>query len=213
MANLREMMTQAEVLPVVAVPGVGIAVELAMALWTGGIRAIEITLRTDCALEAMREVRKAVPDLLIAAGTVTTRASMRAVAEAGVDFAVSPGLTEGLVNEARALQLPFLPGVATPSEMLLGAEQGLTEFKLFPASAVGGAELLKAVAGPLPHFGFCPTGGLDANNFTDYLKLPNVLCVGGSWMTPSALVERGHWDDITLLARNTCEQLDKLKRR
>jgi 2-dehydro-3-deoxyphosphogluconate aldolase/(4S)-4-hydroxy-2-oxoglutarate aldolase len=210
--DLKEMMTQAEVLPVVTVGSVGAAVDLAMALQEGGIRAIEITLRTDCALEALREVKQAVPDIWVAAGTVTTQAAMNAVAEAGVDFAVSPGLTEDLVREARALELPYLPGVATPSEMLMGAEQGLTEFKLFPAAAVGGAELLQAIAAPLPDFSFCPTGGLDANNFTRYLKLPNVICVGGSWMAPTTLIERGAWKDICLLARNTCDQLDKLKR-
>lgn len=199
MTDLLSLLGQLRVLPVVSVAGVDATVRLAMALERGGLGAIEITLRSDAALDSIAAVKKAVPGLVVAAGTVVNAAQMEAVRRAGADFAVSPGSTPELLTAAKTMEVDFLPGVATASEVMLGLEHGYSVFKLFPAGAAGGLALLKSLAGPFPEVRFCPTGGLGPDNYRDYLALPNVICCGGSWMVSAELVENGRWDEIERL--------------
>lgn len=182
-------------------------VAICEALQRGGITAVEITLRTPAALQAIRLTKQRLPTLVVAAGTVTTVSDMRLVKEAGADFAVSPGMTDQLVQAAEDLELAFLPGVATPSEIMRGRELGIEIFKLFPATVVGGTGLLNAIAGPLPDVRFCPTGGLSLENMQSFLQLKNVLCVGGSWLCPADAVARQDWAAIEAIARRTMAHL------
>lgn len=184
-------------MPVVTVENEQQAVSLAQALYDGGISVIEITLRTEAALASIQAVKSAHQDMIVLAGTVNTNETMQAVQQAGADGAISPAFSEALVDKAQEIDMPFLPGVATPSEVLKGLEHGLDEFKLFPAAAVGGVSLLKSIAGPLPQAKFCPTGGLSFDNFNDYLSLPNVMCVGGSWMVSKQALQQQRWQEIT----------------
>lgn len=195
------LLRQSPVMPVIVVNDAAVAVDLAHALVAGGIRTLEITLRTKAALAAMRRIRDEVPDALVGAGTVRTRAHLEAALDAGAQFGLSPGLTPELAAAARASGVPFIPGVATASEAMRAQDEGFDILKLFPAEAVGGIKLLKALAGPLPELRFCPTGGIDASNAANYLALPNVLAVGGSWLTPEAALAAQDWDKITALAR------------
>jgi 2-dehydro-3-deoxyphosphogluconate aldolase/(4S)-4-hydroxy-2-oxoglutarate aldolase len=188
-------------MPVIVVNDAAVAVDLARALVAGGIRTLEITLRTKAALAAMRRIRDEVPDAIVGAGTVRTRAHLEAALDAGAQFGISPGLTPELAAAARASGVPFIPGVATPSEAMHAQDEGFNILKLFPAEAVGGIKLLKALAGPLPELRFCPTGGIDINSAPNYLALPNVLCVGGSWLTPDDAIAAQDWARITALAQ------------
>jgi len=188
------------VVPVVVLEDRAHAVPVARALLAGGVPVIEVTLRTDAALDAVRSIAAEVPGMVVGAGTVCGPAQAEAAVAAGAQFLVSPGSTDRLLDALAEQAVPFLAGVATPSEMLRLFERGITEAKLFPASAVGGTALLKAVAGPLPHLRFCPTGGVTAASAADYLALPNVGCVGGSWLTPADAVAAGDWARITGLA-------------
>jgi 2-dehydro-3-deoxyphosphogluconate aldolase/(4S)-4-hydroxy-2-oxoglutarate aldolase len=199
--RISELIAPAPVLPLLTVDDVASAVAAARALVRGGLRAIEVTLRTPAALDAIAAIRAAVPDAQPGAGTVLTPAQMDAAARAGALFAVSPGSTPELVAASRAAQLPWLPGVATASELMLGIAAGLTTFKLFPAASAGTA-LLRSWHGPFPHARFCPTGGVDYGNATEWLALPNVLCVGGSWIAPPAAIRAGDWDGIATRARH-----------
>ncbi len=201
MHNLKSRLAAYRLLPVVTPVTVAGAVELAGALRAGGIRAIEITLRTDVALDALIAVKEAGIDIEVGAGTVTTVERAEKVAAIGVQFAVSPGVTPALLQAARELGLPLLPGVSGPSDIMLGIEYGREVFKLFPAAAVGGEALLKTLAGPFPEVSFCPTGGIGPANAGDYLALPNVICIGGSWMAPADLVQAENWQAITKLSR------------
>jgi 2-dehydro-3-deoxyphosphogluconate aldolase/(4S)-4-hydroxy-2-oxoglutarate aldolase len=195
------LLRQGPVMPVIVVNDAAVAVDLARALVAGGIRTLEITLRTKAALAAMRRIRDEVPDALVGAGTVRTRAHLEAALDAGAQFGISPGLTPELAAAARASGVPFIPGVATPSEAMHAQDEGFNILKLFPAEAVGGIKLLKALAGPLPELRFCPTGGIDINSAPNYLALPNVLCVGGSWLTPDDAIAAQDWARITALAQ------------
>ena len=195
------LLRQSPVMPVIVVNDAAVAVDLARALVAGGIRTLEITLRTKAALAAMRRIRDEVPDALVGAGTVRTRAHLEAALDAGAQFGLSPGLTPELAAAARASGVPFIPGVATASEAMHAQDEGFNILKLFPAEAVGGIKLLKALAGPLPELRFCPTGGIDASNAPAYLAQPNVLAVGGSWLTPADALAAQDWDRITALAR------------
>jgi 2-dehydro-3-deoxyphosphogluconate aldolase/(4S)-4-hydroxy-2-oxoglutarate aldolase len=188
------------VVPVVVVDDAAQAVPLARALLGGGIRIIEVTLRSEPALDAIRAVADEVPEMLVGAGTVCTPAQAAAAVDAGAGFLVSPGSTDRLLDALQAAGTPFLAGCATPSDMLRLLERGITEAKLFPAAAVGGLALLQAVGGPLPQLRFCPTGGITAQSAPDYLALPNVGCVGGTWLTPRAALARGDWAAVTELA-------------
>ncbi|NYJ03210.1 2-dehydro-3-deoxyphosphogluconate aldolase/(4S)-4-hydroxy-2-oxoglutarate aldolase [Nocardioides thalensis] len=188
------------VVPVVVVDDVATAVPLAQALVDGGLPAIELTLRTPVALDAIRAIAAEVPGILLGAGTITTPAQADAAAEAGAGFLVSPGTTPALLAAMADTGLPFLPGTSSVSEVLAVLESGRTEMKFFPAEAAGGAPYLKAVGGPLPQARFCPTGGITAASAPDYLALPNVGCVGGTWITPADAVAAKDWARITRLA-------------
>jgi len=188
------------VLPVVTAREVGATVRLARALHAGGMRAIEITLRTPVALEAIAAVRESVPDLLVAAGTVTSTVELEQVVGAGVPLALSPGCTDELLAAAVAAPIEFIPGVATASEVMRVRDAGLRVSKLFPAVPLGGVAILKALGGPFPDMLFCPTGGLTRENFRDFLDLPNVVCCGGSWMVSDELVDNARWQDVERLA-------------
>lgn len=188
------------VLPVVIVDRVADAVPLAKALVAGGLPAIELTLRTPVALEAIAAIAAEVPEILLGAGTITTPAEAEAAVAAGSKFLVSPGCTPTLLAGMQATGVPFLPGTSTVSEVMAVLESGQNEMKFFPAEAAGGAPYLKSVGGPLPQARFCPTGGITPASAPGYLALPNVGCVGGSWITPAAAVAAGDWDRITALA-------------
>jgi 2-dehydro-3-deoxyphosphogluconate aldolase/(4S)-4-hydroxy-2-oxoglutarate aldolase len=195
------LLQQSPVMPVIVIKQVEDAVELARALVAGGIRSLEVTLRSDAALQAIGLIREQVPEAIVGVGTVRNPAQLEAALNAGAQFAISPGLPPELLAAAQGCPVPFLPGVATPTEAMRAADAGFTVQKLFPAEAVGGRALLKALAGPLPELKFCPTGGISLSNAPDYLALPNVMCVGGSWLTPENLVEARDWAAITELAR------------
>ena len=194
-------MERVPVIPVLVIDRVEDAAPLAEALVAGGLDVLEVTLRTPVALEALRAMQRAVPKAIVGAGTVNTPQQMAQVAEAGAAFAVSPGATDALVAAAARHDMPFLPGVATASDVLLRLEQGLTALKFFPAEAAGGVAMLKSWAGPLSEACFCPTGGIKARSASSYLALPNVACVGGSWVTPKDAVAERDWAKIESLAR------------
>ena len=197
---LRTKLSGLRVLPVLTVEDAQRGAPLARALAAGGLTALEITLRTPAALEVIRQIRREVPEVLVGAGTVTRRGDLEAAAAAGASFAVSPGLTPALIRAAEDSDIPLIPGVMTPSEALAAREEGFRFLKLFPAAAAGGTAFLKAVQGPFPDLHFCPTGGIHSGTFRGYLELSNVVCVGGSWVSPRAAVARGDWPLITRLA-------------
>lgn len=194
-------LNDARVLPVITPRDTNTTLRLTKALTAGGMQAVEITLRRSSALECIRAVKSELPGLLVAAGTVTNPGELEASMAAGADFCVSPGLTPALLAASRDSGGELLPGVATPSEVMLGRDYGLNTFKLFPAVAVGGIQLLKSLAGPFPDISFCPTGGLNPGNYREFLALDNVVCCGGSWMVAEDLIDQGRWDDIEELAR------------
>jgi 2-dehydro-3-deoxyphosphogluconate aldolase/(4S)-4-hydroxy-2-oxoglutarate aldolase len=191
----------APVVPVVVVEDASDAVPLARALVAGGLPAIEVTLRTPAALASIRAIADAVPDAVVGAGTVLTPKQVAQAVAAGARFLVSPGWTDVLLEAMRSSGVPFLPGVSTTSEVVALLERGVREMKFFPAQAAGGTAYLKSLAGPLPQARFCPTGGISAASAPDYLALPNVGCVGGSWMLPAEAVTAGDWARIERLAR------------
>ncbi|MFG3012273.1 bifunctional 4-hydroxy-2-oxoglutarate aldolase/2-dehydro-3-deoxy-phosphogluconate aldolase [Streptomyces cinerochromogenes] len=191
----------APVLPVVVLTDAADAVPLARALVAGGLPAIEVTLRTPAALEAVRAIAGEVPEAVVGAGTVVTPEQAEAGTAAGARFLVSPGWTEALLAAMRGSGVPFLPGVSTASEVVALLERGVREMKFFPAQAAGGTAYLRSLAGPLPQARFCPTGGIGPETAPEYLSLPNVGCVGGSWMVPAEAVAAGDWGRIEELAR------------
>jgi len=195
------LLRQGPVVPVIVVNDAAVAVDLARALVDGGIRVLEVTLRTKAALAAMRRMRDEVPGAIVGAGTLRNRAQLEAALDAGAQFGVSPGLTPELAAAARNAKLTLLPGVATASEAMRAQDEGFDILKLFPAEAVGGIKLLKSLAGPLPDLRFCPTGGIDLAKAKDYLALQNVLAVGGSWLTPEDAIANRDWARITELAK------------
>ena len=195
------VMTDAPVIPVIVLSDVAHAVPLARALVTGGIRMLEVTLRTPVALACIERIALDVPDAVVGAGTVRSSADAQAAVMAGARFAVSPGYTHQLGKACHDLGLPLLPGVATASEILAAQEDGYGALKFFPAIQAGGAAMLKAWQGPFGDVRFCPTGGVTAANAGELLALANVVCVGGSWLTPADAVLSGDWDRITQLAR------------
>ena len=200
-AVLDKIMNAAPVIPVVVIDEPESAVRLARALVSGGTPAIEITLRTPRALECLAAIAAEVEGALPGAGTVLTAQQYDAATRAGASFMVSPGFAPGLLDAADASAVPLLPGAATASEMMMLGERGYSRLKFFPASLAGGAAYLKALSLPLPQFTFCPTGGISLKTAPDYLALPNVACVGGSWLAPQALVDAGEWGTIADLAR------------
>ena len=199
--RVRAVLKLAPVIPVYTPESVDEAVQVAQALFNGGLPVIEVTLRTAVAMDAIQAMVEAVPDAVVGAGTVLTAAQMEKVKAIGGRFAVAPGATERLYAAARDTDLPFLPGVATSSELMLGLEHGLDTFKFFPAVQAGGLGMLQAWNGPFGDVRFCPTGGISAQTARDFLHLPNVLCVGGSWLTTRALLQAKDWAGIEELAK------------
>ncbi len=197
---MRAICQRVPVIPVLVIEEVDTAAPLARALVAGGLTVLEVTLRTLAALDALRAIVGAVPDAIVGAGTLLTAADVGRAKAAGARFGVSPGCTGAVIEAARTEDLPLLPGVATPTEAMHAADHGLEACKFFPAEPAGGIAMLKAWAGPLPHLVFCPTGGITAANAPAYLALPNVLCVGGSWVAPAEAVRTGDWPRITTLA-------------
>ncbi|GHA96839.1 bifunctional 4-hydroxy-2-oxoglutarate aldolase/2-dehydro-3-deoxy-phosphogluconate aldolase [Modicisalibacter luteus] len=200
-SELDSICSKAEIIPVLTIERLEDAVPLGRALFEGGLPVLEVTLRTDCALEAIRRMREALPKASIGAGTILTTAQYRQAEQAEVDFVVTPGATDALYRYGVSSPVPMLPGVATISELMNGWQYGYRRFKFFPAESSGGAAALKSFAGPISEAKFCPTGGITPDNAQDYLKLPNVMCVGGSWITPKKLVDAGDWDGICQLAQ------------
>ena len=196
-----QVMRDAPVIPVIVIHDIAQAVPLARALVAGGIRMLEVTLRTPQGLAAIEAIAREVPEAVAGAGTVRSAADVADVAKAGAKFAVSPGYTRSIGKACADAGLPLLPGVATGSEILLAQEDGLAAMKFFPALQAGGIAMLKAWHGPFGEVMFCPTGGIHAGNAAEFLGLPNVACVGGSWLTPADAVARGDWAGITELAR------------
>ncbi|MBJ3813990.1 bifunctional 4-hydroxy-2-oxoglutarate aldolase/2-dehydro-3-deoxy-phosphogluconate aldolase [Shimwellia pseudoproteus] len=199
--SAEQILKSGPVVPVIVVKKLEHAVPMAKALVAGGVRVLEVTLRTECALEAIRLIAKEVPDAIVGAGTVTNPQQLADVTAAGAQFAISPGLTDSLLKAAAAGTIPLIPGISTVSELMLGMDHGLKEFKFFPAEANGGVKALKAIAGPFAQIRFCPTGGISPANYRDYLALNSVLCVGGSWLVPDDAMEAGDYDRITALAK------------
>lgn len=191
----------APVIPVVVLDDADDAVPLARALLAGGLRAIEITLRTPAALDAIQAVAHGVPDAVVGAGTVLTPDHAAAASAAGARFLVSPGWSERLLDAMCGTGLPYLPGASTASEVLNLLERGITDVKFFPAEAAGGVPFLRSLASPFPQVRFCPTGGIDAGRAPGYLALPNVTCVGGSWMIPQDLLAARDWEGVSALAK------------
>ncbi|GHI08148.1 keto-deoxy-phosphogluconate aldolase [Streptomyces cellostaticus] len=191
----------APVVPVVVVSDASDAVPLARALVAGGLPAIEVTLRTSAALDVIRAIAGEVPDAVVGAGTVLTPEQVSECVAAGARFLVSPGWTDALLDAMRGSGVPFLPGVSTTSEVVALLERGVREMKFFPAQAAGGTAYLRSLAGPLPQARFCPTGGIGPASAPEYLSLPNVGCVGGSWMVPADAVAAGDWARVEELAR------------
>lgn len=199
--TLSNALSQCPVIPVLVMDRVDDAVPLARALLAGGVRVLEITLRTPAALDVIRVLAQEVPDAILAAGTVTTPEQWEATALAGAHFAVSPGLTPRLLDTlAHGAPTALLPGIATASELMVAMDAGLEYFKFFPAQQAGGVGMLKAFHGPFPAARFCPTGGITFDIAPNYLTLPNVVCVGGSWLAPASAVRAGDWARITELA-------------
>ncbi|MDQ1038989.1 2-dehydro-3-deoxyphosphogluconate aldolase/(4S)-4-hydroxy-2-oxoglutarate aldolase [Streptomyces sp. V3I8] len=201
LSPLPSVLELAPVVPVVVVEDVSDAVPLARALVAGGLPAIEVTLRTPVALDAIRAIADAVPDAVVGAGTVISPAQVADSVAAGARFLVSPGWTDALLDAMKGSGVPFLPGVSTTSEVVALLERGVTDMKFFPAEAAGGTAYLKSLGGPLPQARFCPTGGIGPAVAPEYLALPNVLCVGGSWMLPADAIADGDWARVEKLAR------------
>jgi len=188
------------VMPVIVIKDLEHAIPIATALFAGGIQVLEVTLRTPVALRAVTLLTQTFPQALIGVGTVTTPTQLAAAISAGAKFAISPGQTQALLNAGLNVPIPFIPGVSSVSELMEGLALGYTHFKFFPAEAVGGIAMLRSIYGPFPQARFCPTGGINEENYADYLALPNVSCVGGSWLVPDKIVSQKNWSLITDLS-------------
>jgi len=201
MTSIEEMLQGMHVVPVVVIDSADTAAPLARTLLEAGLGAIEITLRTPAALDAIAAISREVPDLLVGAGSLRTAAQIDAVVDAGAKFGVSPGHSDALLEAIETAQLPFIPGAITPSESLALLDRGYVLQKLFPAGVAGGIPYLRAIGGPLPEVRFMPTGGITPTNASDYLALPNVACIGGSWIVPNAALASEDFATIAELAR------------
>ncbi|MEB8432726.1 bifunctional 4-hydroxy-2-oxoglutarate aldolase/2-dehydro-3-deoxy-phosphogluconate aldolase [Cocleimonas sp. KMM 6892] len=204
----QEIMTLSPIIPVIEIEDVSQSIDLANALIAGGINVLEITLRTPAAMDAISLLAKEVPSAVVGAGTVLNPDDLAKVRDAGASFAISPGCTDSLLQSAKDINFPLIPGVSTGSEIMNGLDLGYTHFKLFPATSVGGIPLLKSFSGPFQQAKFCPTGGINENNYLDFLALENVLCAGGSWVAPTKLVKSGDFNKITEI---TASALAKFK--
>ncbi len=199
--NATDVLTHCPVMPVVVIDDVNHALAIGESLLAGGVDVIEITLRTEAGLAAIEQLAKQLPELLVGAGTVTSVEELNRVIDAGARFALSPGSTPSLLTAAAEASIPFVPGVATPTEAMTAGEMGFKALKLFPATVVGGSAMLKAMYGPLPGYKFCPTGGVSLQNMSELLELPNVACVGGSWIVPKGA------PDCNLITKNAAEAI------
>ncbi len=204
--TIRELCHLAPVIPVLVIEDITTALPLGTALVAGGLPVLEVTLRTECALEAISAMAK-IPNSIVGAGTVLNAEDAAKAAKAGAQFAVSPGATTELIKACEELSLPLLPGAATASEAMNLLARGYSIQKFFPAEAAGGAPFLKSLASPLPQITFCPTGGISLETAPEYLKLPNVSCVGGSWVAPKENIQKQDWKTITKLAQNSIQEL------
>lgn len=200
MADATSVLHVSPVIPVVTIADPQHAVPVARALVDGGVKIIELTLRTDSALESLKRIAEEVPEILVGAGTILTPGQAEAAVQAGAQFLVSPGVTPALLTSMLSLDVPVLPGVATAGEVMAVMEAGLDAMKFFPAGPAGGPSYLAAIGAPIPHVQFCPTGGISQATAPDYLKLPNVACVGGSWLTPADAIAAKDWNRISRLA-------------
>jgi 2-dehydro-3-deoxyphosphogluconate aldolase/(4S)-4-hydroxy-2-oxoglutarate aldolase len=200
--NIRDIVALAPVIPVLTVTDLAAAVPLARALAAGGLRVLEVTLRTPVALAAIEAMRRGVPEAVVGVGTLTRPVDFAGAGRAGAQFGVTPGLTPELAAAARGARFPLLPGVMTPTELIAARALGYDVLKLFPAQQAGGIAMLKALGAPFPDVLFCPTGGITRATAADFLALPNVVCVGGSWFAPPHLLEAGDWAAIEALARD-----------
>ncbi|UZJ45035.1 bifunctional 4-hydroxy-2-oxoglutarate aldolase/2-dehydro-3-deoxy-phosphogluconate aldolase [Marinimicrobium sp. C6131] len=204
--SIDKIVQVAPVIPVMVVERLEDAVPLAQALYNGGLKVLEITLRTPVALDAIRAMVDALPgDAVIGAGTIVTPDDLKKAVDAGSTFLVSPGTTPELIEAAKASDVPLLPGIATPSEAMNLLAHGFTHMKFFPAESAGGVSMVKSIGGPLPQITFCPTGGINLAKAPEYLSLPNVACVGGTWMAPKELIAEKRWDEIEKLAREAAQ--------
>ncbi len=199
--NVLDIMHAGPVIPVIVIEQIKDAVPLARALVAGGVRVLEVTLRTAAGFAAIEAIAPDAEGAIVGVGTITRPEEFDLAIKAGAVFGVSPGLTRGLASAAKESGLPFLPGVMTPSDVIAARAAGFTALKLFPAHQAGGIGMLKAMGGPFPDVTFCPTGGVSAASAADFLALPNVACVGGSWLTPADVIRAGDWQRITVLAR------------
>lgn len=200
------LFAQGPVVPVIVVKDLADAVPMAKALLAGGIKVLEVTLRTPVALDAIRLLAQEVPDAIVGAGTVTTPEQLQQCIDAGAKFAISPGLTRELLQAGKDASIPLIPGIASISELMEGTGLGYSHFKFFPAEAAGGVKTLKSIHGPFADIRFCPTGGINEKNFLEYLALPNVKCVGGSWIVPDDAVSNKDWSRITELCNAAVAQ-------
>ncbi len=201
MSSMLSLLSNSPVVPVITIEDLESAVPLARALVAGGLSVLEITLRTPCAMAAIERICDQVPEAVAGAGTVTRAEDFSLLKDLGAQFAISPGATPALYEAAADSGLPFLPGIASASELMQGLERGYDCFKFFPANAIGGVVALRALYGPFPNARFCPTGGITEETLSDYLSLPNVVAAGGSWFAPAADVAAGRWELITERAR------------
>ena len=190
------------VIPVIVIKNLAHAIPLAKALLAGGINVLEVTLRTPAALDAIQLLTRTFPEALIGVGTVTTPEQLQQAIDVGAKFAISPGQTNALLKAGRESSIPLIPGIASVSELMEGLSLGYTHFKFFPAAAAGGVPMLRAIYGPFPQTRFCPTGGINEKNYSDYLALPNVSCVGGSWIVPDEAINKGNWALISTLSKS-----------
>ncbi|WP_018981901.1 bifunctional 4-hydroxy-2-oxoglutarate aldolase/2-dehydro-3-deoxy-phosphogluconate aldolase [Salinimonas chungwhensis] len=200
-----EIFAAGPVVPVLVIKDADKAVPLAKALMAGGIKVLEVTLRTPAALDVIRRIAQEVPDALIGAGTVTNAQQLKEVTDAGAKFAISPGMTADLLEAGKQCSIPLIPGISSTSDLMKGKDAGYTHMKFFPAEASGGIKAIKSISGPFPDVTFCPTGGISPENYRSYLALKNVACVGGSWIAPDDAIESGDWDRITQLAKEAVE--------
>lgn len=204
MLTALQVMQKGPVIPVITIESLEDALPLAQALVNGGLTVLELTLRTKAAMAAITELRSKVPTAIVGAGTILEPAQALQAQAAGAEFLVSPGSTTRVLEGAAQSGLPLLPGACTPTEVMLLLEKGYSEQKFFPAEAAGGVDMLRSIAAPIPQVNFCPTGGLTTDNAAAYLALPNVVCIGGSWMVSKKLVDARNWGEVERLARLAC---------
>lgn len=201
--KIKQYLKASKVIPVLVIENLEDAVPLASALYQGGLEVLEITLRTKVAIESIKQIKQALPQAIIASGTVTNSASLEASLKAGVDFVVSPGSTPELLSAVKSNDALILPGATSTTEVMNLLNQGFNYLKFFPAEAAGGIKMLSSLNGPLPQAQFCPTGGINLSNVKQYLQLDNVVCVGGTWMVTKQLIQEKNWSAITKLAKQT----------